>query len=104
MGPETKLLFQLTTSEESSGWRALGEASIHPHLQRSCWRPGTPSCHRKSKSPVPDTPGLVALPFKNSLPPGSLSVHLWPEGQVLWRGHEDTLSDQSERKRNYYMP
>ena len=36
------------------------------------------------------TPGLVALTSKNSLPPGSLSVHLWPEGQVLWRVHEDT--------------
>lgn len=52
-GPETKPLSSPETSEGSSGPRVLGEASILPHLQRSCCRPGTPSCHRESKSSSP---------------------------------------------------
>lgn len=54
---------------------------------------GLPAAIGNQSHQVPDTPGLVALTSKNSLPPGSLSVYLWPEGQVLWRGHEDTIRD-----------
>lgn len=54
VGPETKLLSSpgpLKTVQGGGLW--VRPLSTHTFIQHSCWRPGTPSCRRKSKSPSP---------------------------------------------------